>query len=58
MFNDLFIRDHVRYDKPHSSVSLQQETPTNELSSSAPTTPAPVSVKNTKLDLRGKIINI
>ncbi|XP_034554039.1 uncharacterized protein LOC117823089 [Notolabrus celidotus] len=32
---------------------FDQETPTNELSSSAPTTPTPVSVKNTKLDLRG-----
>ncbi|XP_029306990.1 uncharacterized protein lmtk3 isoform X2 [Cottoperca gobio] len=32
---------------------FDQETPTYELSSSAPTSPAPVSVKNTKLDLRG-----
>ncbi|XP_031155294.1 uncharacterized protein si:dkey-40m6.8 isoform X1 [Sander lucioperca] len=32
---------------------FDQETPTNELSSSAPTSPAPVSVKSTKLDLRG-----
>uniref|UniRef100_A0A674NJK0 non-specific serine/threonine protein kinase n=1 Tax=Takifugu rubripes TaxID=31033 RepID=A0A674NJK0_TAKRU len=31
---------------------FDQETPTNELSSSAPTTPSPVSVKNTKLDFR------
>lgn len=45
--------------KPHVSVSLQQETPTNELSSSsAPTSPAPVSIKSTKLELRGKVINI
>ncbi|XP_045913456.1 serine/threonine-protein kinase LMTK3-like [Micropterus dolomieu] len=33
---------------------FDQETPTNELSSSAPTSPAPVSVKSTKLDLRGQ----
>nr|XP_046256120.1 uncharacterized protein lmtk3 [Scatophagus argus] len=32
---------------------FDQETPTNELSTSAPTSPAPVSVKSTKLDLRG-----
>ncbi|KAM3613699.1 uncharacterized protein V6R79_003761 [Siganus canaliculatus] len=32
---------------------FDQETPTNELSTSAPTNPTPVSVKNTKLDLRG-----
>ncbi|XP_069551885.1 uncharacterized protein lmtk3 isoform X2 [Brachyistius frenatus] len=32
---------------------FDQETPTNELSSSAPTSPAGVSVKSTKLDLRG-----
>uniref|UniRef100_UPI0037E7AD3E uncharacterized protein lmtk3 n=1 Tax=Semicossyphus pulcher TaxID=241346 RepID=UPI0037E7AD3E len=32
---------------------FDQETPTNELSNSAPTTPAPVSVKSSKLDLRG-----
>ncbi|XP_049438500.1 uncharacterized protein lmtk3 isoform X2 [Epinephelus fuscoguttatus] len=32
---------------------FDQETPTNELSSSAPTSPATVSVKSTKLDLRG-----
>ncbi|XP_037639826.1 uncharacterized protein si:dkey-40m6.8 isoform X1 [Sebastes umbrosus] len=32
---------------------FDQETPTNELSNSAPTSPAPVSVKSTKLDLRG-----
>ncbi|KAM8870963.1 uncharacterized protein lmtk3 isoform 2-T2 [Spinachia spinachia] len=31
---------------------FDQETPTSELSSSAPTSPAPVSVKSTKLDLR------
>lgn len=31
-----------------------QETPTNELSSSAPPTPAPAPVKNTKLDFRGE----
>lgn len=36
------------------SVRSSQETPTNELSSSAPTTPSPVSVKNTKLDFRGE----
>ncbi|XP_059195097.1 uncharacterized protein lmtk3 [Centropristis striata] len=35
---------------------FDQETPTNELSNSAPTSPAPVSVKNTKLDLRGSNI--
>ncbi|CAJ1062388.1 uncharacterized protein LOC127366509 isoform X2 [Xyrichtys novacula] len=35
---------------------FDQETPTNELSTSAPTTPAPVSVKSTKLDLRGSNI--
>lgn len=59
-FDNLFIRIQARYNKrkPHSSVSLQQETPTNELSSSAPTSPAPVSIRSTKLDLRGKIINI
>ncbi|KAK5862197.1 hypothetical protein PBY51_017620 [Eleginops maclovinus] len=34
---------------------FDQETPTYELSSSAPTSPAPVMVKNTKLDLRGNI---
>ncbi|KAM9353479.1 uncharacterized protein lmtk3 [Symphorus nematophorus] len=32
---------------------FDQETPTNELSTSAPTSPSPVSVKSTKLDLRG-----
>ncbi|XP_051261439.1 uncharacterized protein lmtk3 isoform X2 [Dicentrarchus labrax] len=32
---------------------FDQETPTNELSTSSPTSPAPVSVRNTKLDLRG-----
>ncbi|XP_019116892.2 uncharacterized protein lmtk3 isoform X2 [Larimichthys crocea] len=32
---------------------FDQETPTNELSTSSPTTPAPVAVKSTKLDLRG-----
>lgn len=32
---------------------FDQETPTNELSTSAPTGPAPVSVKSTKLDLHG-----
>ncbi|XP_020502385.2 uncharacterized protein lmtk3 isoform X2 [Labrus bergylta] len=32
---------------------FDQETPTNELSSSAPTSPAPVTVKSNKLDLRG-----
>ncbi|XP_076592778.1 uncharacterized protein lmtk3 isoform X1 [Chaetodon auriga] len=32
---------------------FDQETPTNELSNSAPTSPNPVSVKSTKLDLRG-----
>ncbi|XP_029959646.1 serine/threonine-protein kinase LMTK3-like [Salarias fasciatus] len=32
---------------------FDQETPTNELSTSAPTSPAPVSTKNTKLDLHG-----
>ncbi|XP_041650180.1 uncharacterized protein lmtk3 [Cheilinus undulatus] len=32
---------------------FDQETPTNELSTSAPTSPAPVSVKSSKLDLRG-----
>ncbi|XP_074539691.1 uncharacterized protein lmtk3 [Halichoeres trimaculatus] len=32
---------------------FDQETPTNELSSSAPTTPAPVSIKSTKLGSRG-----
>ena len=36
------------------SVLLQQETPTNELSSSAPTSPAGVSVKSNKLDFHGK----
>ncbi|XP_068179764.1 uncharacterized protein lmtk3 [Antennarius striatus] len=35
---------------------FDQETPTNELSNSAPTSPAPVSVKSSKLDLRGQII--
>ncbi|XP_042346517.1 uncharacterized protein lmtk3 isoform X1 [Plectropomus leopardus] len=35
---------------------FDQETPTNELSSSAPTSPAPVSIKSTKLDLRGSNI--
>ncbi|KAI3361088.1 hypothetical protein L3Q82_013287 [Scortum barcoo] len=35
---------------------FDQETPTNELSNSAPTSPAPVSVKSTKLDLRGSNI--
>nr|XP_008300607.1 PREDICTED: uncharacterized protein LOC103372685 [Stegastes partitus] len=32
---------------------FDQETPTNELSSSTPTSPASVSVRNTKLDLHG-----
>ncbi|XP_023254479.1 uncharacterized protein LOC111648961 [Seriola lalandi dorsalis] len=32
---------------------FDQETPTNELSNSAPTSPASVSVKSTKLDLHG-----
>nr|XP_020473326.1 uncharacterized protein LOC109970242 isoform X2 [Monopterus albus] len=32
---------------------FDQETPTNELSSSAPTSPAAMSVKSTKLDLHG-----
>ncbi|KAM9309993.1 uncharacterized protein lmtk3 [Pholidichthys leucotaenia] len=32
---------------------FDQETPTNELSSSAPTSPASVSVKSTKLDMHG-----
>ncbi|XP_041844576.1 uncharacterized protein lmtk3 isoform X2 [Melanotaenia boesemani] len=32
---------------------FDQETPTNELSSSAPTSPASVSVKSSKLDLHG-----
>ncbi|XP_028984156.1 uncharacterized protein lmtk3 isoform X2 [Betta splendens] len=32
---------------------FDQETPTNELSSSAPTSPAAVSVKSTKLDFHG-----
>ncbi|KAG7237651.1 hypothetical protein INR49_032097 [Caranx melampygus] len=32
---------------------FDQETPTNELSTSAPTSPASVSVKSTKLDLHG-----
>ncbi|XP_076010860.1 uncharacterized protein LOC143003941 [Genypterus blacodes] len=32
---------------------FDQETPTNELGTSAPTSPAPVSVKSTKLDLHG-----
>ncbi|KAM7420929.1 hypothetical protein PAMA_015234 [Pampus argenteus] len=32
---------------------FDQETPTNELSTSAPTSPAPVSVKSTKFDLHG-----
>ncbi|XP_026227628.1 uncharacterized protein si:dkey-40m6.8 isoform X2 [Anabas testudineus] len=32
---------------------FDQETPTNELSTSAPTSPAAVSVKSTKLDLHG-----
>ncbi|KAM3873218.1 LOW QUALITY PROTEIN: uncharacterized protein lmtk3 [Diretmus argenteus] len=32
---------------------FDQETPTNELSSSAPTSPAPVSGKSTKFDLHG-----
>ncbi|XP_047454873.1 uncharacterized protein lmtk3 isoform X2 [Mugil cephalus] len=32
---------------------FDQETPTNELGNSAPTSPAPVSVKSTKLDLHG-----
>ncbi|XP_034030581.1 serine/threonine-protein kinase LMTK3-like isoform X2 [Thalassophryne amazonica] len=32
---------------------FDQETPTNELSTSAPTSPASVSVKNAKLDLHG-----
>lgn len=53
------LTDHVRYYKirHNCSVSLQQETPTNELSTSAPTSPAAVSVKSTKLDLHGKFIN-
>ncbi|KAJ4930633.1 hypothetical protein JOQ06_024942 [Pogonophryne albipinna] len=34
---------------------FDQETPTYELGSSAPTSPAPVTVKNSKLDLRGNI---
>lgn len=32
---------------------FDQETPTNELSNSTPTSPAAVSIKNTKLDLHG-----
>lgn len=36
------------------ATSLQQETPTNELSMSASTSPTPVSVKSSKLDLHGK----
>lgn len=39
-------------------VSLLQETPTNELSSSAPTSPGSVSVKSSKLDFHGELINI
>lgn len=44
--------------KPPYSLPLKQETPTNELSTSAPNNPAAVSVKSTKLDLRGKFKNI
>lgn len=55
---DVDKKNKTKQQQSHTDVLLQQETPTNELSSSAPTIPAPVSIKRTKLELRGKSVSI